>query len=110
MQNIPRGDKSKVKSASLVGLVREGNVGESDFSQLEVVIQGLASLDTQLIHDINSKVDFHCKRAAKKVGEEYEDVLHKAKKLKLPYYVELRQGCKEFSFQRSYGAGAAHNC
>ena len=107
MQNIPRGDKSKVKKCFISRFGEDGNVGESDFSQLEVVIQGLSSLDTQLIHDINSKVDFHCKRAAKKVNEEYEDVLHKAKKLKIPYYVELRQGCKEFSFQRSYGAGAA---
>ncbi len=107
MQNIPRGDKSKVKKCFISRFGDKGNVGESDFSQLEVVIQGLASLDTQLVNDINNKVDFHCKRAAKKVGESYEDVLHKAKKLKIPFYVELRQGCKEFSFQRSYGAGAA---
>lgn len=51
-----------------------GSMAEIDYSQLEVVVQGVLSQDTQLCKDLNDKVDFHCKRLAAKLGEPYSHV------------------------------------
>lgn len=105
MQNIPRKDKSKVKTMFTSRFGELGRMAEIDYSQLEVVIQGVLSKDKQLTIDLNDKVDFHCKRLAKKLGRDYDEIwkLH---------HVDgdadigkQRTGAKEFSFQRAYGAG-----
>jgi DNA polymerase I-like protein with 3'-5' exonuclease and polymerase domains len=86
----------------------DGVVAEIDYSQLEVVCQGLLSRDKQLLADLEAGVDFHCKRAATALGEEYEDVLLKSKDdthPEYPTYSGLRRNAKVFSFQRAYGAG-----
>lgn len=101
LQNIPRGDKSQVKELFISRFGDDGYVCESDFSQLEVVIQGWLTGDKNLINDINSGVDFHVKRLATKLGESYEEVFHKAKVAKDVEYVQGRQDSKEFSFQRA---------
>ena len=80
-------------------------LAEIDYSQLEVVIQGLLTKDKQLCEDLNNRVDFHCKRQATKLGEEYEYVLHKCKVEGDERYGAMRTGAKGFSFQRAYGAG-----
>jgi len=46
-------------------------------------------------------------RLAAKLGEDYDEVVRKAKKEKDPYYDLERTKAKGFSFQRAYGAGAA---
>lgn len=116
LQNLPRADKSTVKRMfisrfkdSTSGAVI-GQMVEIDYSQLEVVVQGLLSGDKNLVRDLNAKIDFHCKRVALKTGCTYEEALYRCKDDSFEEYSKwkaIRTGCKEFSFQRAYGAGAA---
>ena len=106
LQNIPRGDKSEVKRIFVSRWKDKGMMSEVDFSQLEVIVQGLLSGDKQLIADIREGICFHCKRAATKLGEDYDEVYRKAKVEEDPKYTAIRQESKEFSFQKAYGAGA----
>lgn len=109
VQNIPRGDKSDVK-ALFVSRWADGEMGEIDYSQLEVIIQGWLTGDVTLKADIVKGIDFHCKRLAQKLGMEYADVLNRAKNENHEDYVSFstqRTEVKGFSFQRAYGAGVA---
>lgn len=109
MQNIPRGDKSTVK-AMFNSRFKNGVVGEIDYSQLEVIIQGWLSGDENMCRDIRNKIDFHCKRVALKNGITYKQALVYCKdetdKLNFQKWNKERTKCKIFSFQRAYGAGA----
>ena len=107
MQNIPRGDKSVAKAMFTSRFGSQGSMAEIDYSQLEVVVQGILSRDPQLIADLNAKVDFHCKRLAAKLNESYESVIQKCKVDEDPAYLQMRTEIKGFTFQRAYGAGAA---
>lgn len=110
MQNIPRGDKSEVKKMFVSRFGADGMMLEIDYSQLEVVVQGVLSGDKQLTKDLQNKIDFHCKRVAAKFGCTYEEALHWCKDETYADYKlwkSRRTGVKEFSFQRAYGAGAA---
>lgn len=107
-QNFPRDDKSEVKKmfTSRFGL---GVILEADYSQLEVVIQAMLTGDKNLCEDVRNKIDFHCKRVAAKFGITYEEAKYFCKDATAPdhkLWKERRTGCKEFSFQRAYGAGA----
>ncbi len=108
MQNIPRKDKSIVKGL-FVSRFNGGKMGEVDYSQLEVIVQGWYTEDGNLRKDILEGIDFHCKRLAQKLGEDYATVLAKAKDEtheEHEAYGLQRTGVKGFSFQRAYGAGA----
>jgi DNA polymerase-1 len=108
LQNIPRGDTSEVKKM-FVSRFDGGMIMEVDYSQLEVVVQGLLSDDKNLCQDLRDKIDFHCKRVAAKYGVTYEEALYRCKNEEYPdhkTWKKYRTGCKEFSFQRAYGAGA----
>jgi len=108
-QNIPRGDKSTVKNIFVSRFGDDGQMIEADYSQLEVVVQGLLSGDKNLIADLIDKVDFHCKRVALKNGITYEEALDWCKNEDHPEYAKWkaeRTKCKIFSFQRAYGGGA----
>lgn len=108
MQNIPTGHKSDVK-AVFISRFPDGVMGELDYSQLEVVVQGLLSGDTNLIRDLNAKIDFHCKRVALKNSVSYDFALFHCKNEDAPDYEKWnneRRNCKSFSFERAYGAGA----
>ncbi len=107
-QNIPRGDKSKVKRM-FVSRFEGGMMGELDYSQLEVVVMGLLSRDPKLVADLNKKVDFHCVRVAARERVTYEEALLWCKDEdhpKYPVWSVYRTECKIFSFQRAYGAQA----
>lgn len=107
-QNIPRAP-SRVK-AMFVSRFTNGVMGEIDYSQLEVVVQGMLSGDTNLVNDLIARVDFHCKRVSNKFGISYEDALLWCKDENHPDHATWkprRTGVKEFSFQRAYGAGAS---
>jgi DNA polymerase I-like protein with 3'-5' exonuclease and polymerase domains len=109
-QNLSRGDKSTVKGLFVSRFGEDGEMGEIDYSQLEVIVQGWLSGDKQLREDILNGIDFHCKRLAQKLGEDYAVVKQKAKDEEhpdYPVYSVMRTGVKGFSFQRAYGAGAA---
>lgn len=127
LQNLPRVDedkvsgeaKSEVKRMFISRFGAKGRMVEIDYSQLEVVIQGVLSGDRQLCEDLNNRVDFHCKRVAAKFKISYEDAVKwcKPKDGAPPFHPEgvdpgisgpvERTKCKIFSFQRAYGAGAA---
>ena len=105
LQNIPRGDTSDVKKM-FVSRFTEGLLAEIDYSQLEVVIQGVLSEDPTLCEDLRNKTDFHCKRLSAKVGEDYLHVWNMCHVEEDPWYKKQRTIAKTFSFQRAYGAGA----
>ena len=110
MQNIPRGGTSNVKKMFTSRFGDDGVMVEIDYSQLEVVVQGVLSKDPQLCEDLRNKIDFHCKRLAAKPGEDYDEVKKKAKDETHPdhkKYSAMRTDAKVFSFQRAYGAGNA---
>lgn len=106
MQNIPKADKSDVKKLFISRFGEDGEMCEIDYSQLEVVIQGILSKDPQLLKDLNNRIDFHCKRLGIKLGESYESVINKVKELLDESYIQQRSDIKSFTFERAYGAGA----
>lgn len=111
MQNIPRKKAGvRVKEMFVSRFGDDGQMAEVDYSQLEVVGQGLLSRDKNLCNDLRNKVDFHCKRVALKNSVSYDFALMACKDDTHPEYDKWsaeRTGCKVFSFQRAYGAGAA---
>lgn len=116
LQNVTRGDrrkdgsyKSEVKKMFVSRFGKDGVMLEIDYSQLEVVVQGVLSLDCQLLKDLRNRVDFHCKRVAVSKGVSYEEALEWCKNEdhdNYPTWSVYRTGAKNFSFQRAYGAGA----
>ncbi len=117
LQNLTRGDqrsdgtwKSEVKKLfDSRWSYKAGRMVEIDYSQLEVVVQGVLTEDEQLLEDLNNKIDFHCKRVAQKEGCSYDDALLWCKDGDHPkhgVWSRLRTSAKIFSFQRAYGAGA----
>lgn len=109
LQNIPTEGTSEVKKM-FTSRFTNGVMLETDYKQLEVIVQGMLSGCKRLCQDIRDGVDFHCKRVSAKYNIPYEKALHLCKDEKAPdhkLWKERRRGCKEFSFQRAYGAGAA---
>lgn len=116
LQNITRKDydhdlgreKSVVKRM-FTSRFTDGVMGEIDYSQLEVVIQGLLTGDPVLIADIQAGIDFHCKRLSAKLDELYEEIKRIHKDEDDPRHQAICEGrtdIKGFTFQRAYGAGA----
>lgn len=115
LQNIPKGNKSKAKQM-FVSRYPGGDIGQSDFSSLEVYCQAWLTKPKLLIKDLLEGLDLHCVRLAAKEAKPYEEVL----KLCKGYFQDdgtfidaieewdyKRTGAKVFSFQRAYGAGVA---
>lgn len=121
-QNLTRPDfdtktgeyKSEVKGMFVSRFGDDGECIEADYSQLEVVVQGVLSEDEQLCQDLRDQIDFHCKRVAAKHSIAYEvavdwcknGVSHAALEAAGLVGKVERTKCKIFSFQRAYGAGA----
>lgn len=116
LQNTTRGDmrkdgtyKSEVKKMFISRFGADGVMLEPDYSQLEVVVQGVLSGDIQLCKDLRNKIDFHCKRVSSSKGCTYDEALLWCKDEnheKYPEWSVFRTGAKGFSFQRAFGAGA----
>ena len=114
LQNLPRGDKSEAKAMFVSRFGADGCMIEADYSQLEVVVQGVLSGDTALCTSLRDRVDFHCMRVAAKFKKTrpditYEYALDWCKNEDHPDYPagkKERTKCKIFSFQLAYGAGA----
>lgn len=120
VQNIPKGNKSKVKQVFKSRYGDDGVIIQSDFSSLEVYVQANQTHCKQLIADLRAGVDMHCMRLAAKEHMDYDEVLklckgwretaadgeviHHASVKEWDY---KRTGAKVFSFQRAYGAGNA---
>ncbi len=111
LQNIPRGDKSNLKRV-FTSRFTNGSMIEADYSQLEVVTQGVLTGDHNLLNDLRNRIDFHCKRVAiqPKYKITYEEVKSIINDEDHPYHnkwKKIRTAAKIFSFQRAYGAGAS---
>lgn len=115
LQNIPKVNKSQVKTLFVSRFGPDGKIIQSDFSSLEIYIQAILTDCKQLVADLKAGMDLHCKRLSTKLGVPYDEVVRKAKGYKLPdgtrveaekEWDYLRTGAKVFSFQRAYGAGA----
>lgn len=116
LQNVPKGNNSKVKSVFVSRFGPDGKIIQSDFTALEVYIQAILTGCKQLIEDLLAGLDMHVKRLATKEGISYEECFKLCKGYtqedgtKVPPVKEWdykRTGAKVFSFQRAYGAGAA---
>lgn len=106
LQNIPKGQKSDVKTLC-VSRFGKGSIVQSDFSSLEVYVQANLSLCKNLIADLVSGIDMHCMRLASKEHMPYEEVFKLCKIDELPEWDYKRTLAKSFSFQRAFGAGDA---
>lgn len=114
-QNIPRGSRkadgtvkgSSVKSMFVSRFGDDGEMGEIDYSQLEVVCQGLLTRDKQLITDLNNGVDFHIKRLSAKLKRDYQELWDLHHVHEDADIAEERTKAKVYSFQSQYGAGLA---
>lgn len=112
LQNVSRPDfdkllgraKSVVKRMFVSRFGEDGMMTEADYSQLEVVVQGLLTQDKQLLADLKAGIDFHCKRLSAKEGLPYEEVVDYCKVQELPKWKVKRTKTKEFTFQRAFGA------
>lgn len=115
LQNIPKGNKSDIKT-TFISRFENGVIIQSDFSSLEIYVQANMTLARKLIEDLKSGMDLHCVRLSQKEHMDYDEVLklckgytdadgvkHDADKA----WDYKRTGAKTFSFQRAYGAGVA---
>jgi DNA polymerase I-like protein with 3'-5' exonuclease and polymerase domains len=122
LQNVPKGaideitgdllSGSQVKTVFISRFGNDGQIVQSDFTALEVYVQAILTGCKQLIEDLKQGLDMHCVRVSQKEGISYEEAVLKCKGDKskgiapIQEWVKKRQGAKEFSFQRAYGAGA----
>ena len=113
LQNIPKGNKSDVKTL-FVSRFKGGKIIQSDFSSLEVYVQAVLTNCKQLIADLKSGMDLHVVRLAAKEHMDYQEVFNLAKGYKNANGMHIapvkewdykRTVAKIFSFQRAYGAG-----
>lgn len=104
LQNLPKEGKSTVKTL-FISRFRSGKIIQSDFTALEVYIQAILTKCKQLIADLLAGLDMHCARVASKEKITYEEAYRLCVVEKVKEWVKKRQGAKEFSFQRTYGAG-----
>jgi DNA polymerase-1 len=117
LQNIPKGNKSDVKTL-FVSRFKNGKIVQSDFKSLEVYVQAILTACKQLIADLKANIDLHCVRLAAKEHMDYAEVVKLCKGWKettadgtviehaaVKEWDYKRTDAKTFSFQRAYGAG-----
>ena len=109
LQNLPKGNKSEVKTI-FISRFPGGKIIQSDFSSLEVYVQAILTRCANLISDLLGGLDMHCMRVSQKEGITYEEALYRCKDDSYEFHAEWdskRTKAKIFSFQRAYGAGAS---
>ena len=105
MQNIPKGNKSDVKTL-FTSRFPNGKIIQSDFSSLEVYVQAVLTQCKQLIADLKAGLDMHCVKLAAKEHMPYEEVYALCKGDKYDKAWDYkRTKAKEYSFQSAFGAG-----
>lgn len=113
LQNLPKGNKSKVKTL-FISRFKDGKVIQSDFTALEVYVQGILTKCLQLIEDLRAGLDMHCVRVSQAENIPYEEAVKLCKGYMADgVFIDAdgdwaykRTKAKIFSFQRAYGAGA----
>lgn len=124
LQNVSKGEfddetgkmsGSQIKRA-FVSRFRQfgGKIIQSDFTSLEIYVQGILTMCRQLLEDLRLGLDMHVLRAeqawGKAEGMDYDAILKAAKDDKHPEHKKWKKkrgNAKVFSFQRAYGAGVA---
>ncbi|GEM_PF-3917117 len=106
LQNIPKGNKSEVKTVFVSRFGEDGSVIQSDFKSLEVYVQAILTKCKQLIADLQAGLDMHCVRVGQTFNIAYEEAVDLCKVQKIPEWDDRRTDAKVFSFRRAYGAGA----
>lgn len=119
LQNIPKGNKSKVKMVFVSRFGKDGSIIQSDFTALEIYVQAILTKCRQLIEDLKAGLDMHVLRLSNSPageGKSYEELLKlckgytgpDGKKVEPePEWDYKRTGSKVYSFQAAYGAGDA---
>lgn len=107
LQNLSKGNKSRVKEIFESRFGADGVIIQSDFSSLEVYVQAILTKAENLIKDLQAGLDMHCVRLAAKEKMAYEEVFRLCKIVVDKEWDYKRTGAKNFSFQRAYGAGVA---
>lgn len=111
LQNIPKGNKSDVKTLFRSRFGADGSIIQSDFSSLEVYVQAILTHCENLIADLRAGIDMHVMRLSISEGRAYDELLVLCKGDKKrgiepeKEWDYKRTGAKVFSFQRAYGAG-----
>lgn len=86
--------------------VSHGKIVQSDFSSLEVYVQAVLTMCTQLIADLKAGLDMHCVKLAAKEHMDYAEVFALCKGDKYDKAWDYkRTKAKEYSFQSAFGAG-----
>ena len=115
LQNIPKGNKSKVKLV-FVSRFKDGVIIQSDFTALEIYVQAILTRCKQLIEDLKAGLDMHVLRLSNSPageGKTYEELLVLCKGDKklgtepVKEWDYKRTDSKVYSFQAAYGAGDA---
>lgn len=105
LQNIPKGNKSDVKTL-FTSRFPNGKIIQSDFSSLEVYVQAVLTQCKQLIADLKAGLDMHCVKLAAKEHMPYDEVYALCKGDKYDKAWDYkRTKAKEYSFQSAFGAG-----
>jgi DNA polymerase-1 len=108
LQNIPKGNKSAVKTVFESRFGADGYIVQSDFSSLEVYVQANLTHCSMLVLDLRNGVDMHVMRLSIKENMPYDEVYARCKGDKYSEEWDYkRTDAKVFSFQRAYGAGNA---
>ena len=108
LQNVPKEGKSLVKTL-FSSRYPDGRIIQSDFTALEIYVQGNLTRDAALIKALWDGLDMHCLRAATTFNADYDFVVLASKDDTHPehkLWKKRRTNAKVFSFQRAYGAGA----
>jgi DNA polymerase I-like protein with 3'-5' exonuclease and polymerase domains len=114
LQNIPKGNKSKVKYVFVSRFGPDGKIIQSDFTALEIYVQAILTKCKQLILDLKAGLDMHVLRLSNSpagAGKTYEELLllckGKGEVEPVKEWEYKRTDSKVYSFQAAYGAGDA---
>lgn len=102
LQNLSRGDKSRVKEC-FTSRFLGGVIIQSDFKSLEVYVQAILTKCPGLLADLKAGLDLHCKMLSCVEGKPYQEVVDLCKSDK--GWKSKRTAVKEVTFQLAYGAG-----
>lgn len=109
MQQIPRGDTSRVKEMFVSRFGADGGILQEDYSALETVGLQVFSGDTALKDALLAEKDMHSIRLASMEELSYDYVVARTKDKKHPEHAEWdvkRTDVKPVAFQYQYGATA----
>ncbi|APU00359.1 hypothetical protein fHeYen301_26 [Yersinia phage fHe-Yen3-01] len=109
MQQIPRGDTSRVKEMFVSRFGSDGGILQEDYSALETVGLQVFTGDTHLKDALLAEKDMHSIRLASMEELDYDYVVARTKDKKHPEHAEWdvkRTDVKPVAFQYQYGATA----